>query len=79
MEAVLPALIQTPVMLWSNAYRFSCVKPRFAAFGGPDFKHLFVTTGQHKTLNEASAGSVFIIEGLSAQGLPTYPYRGPVA
>lgn len=56
-----------------------CVETTACSFGGPEFKHLFVTTGQHKTLKEASAGSVFIIEGLSAQGLPAYPYCGPIA
>jgi sugar lactone lactonase YvrE len=56
-----------------------CVETTACCFGGPDLDRLFVTTGQHKTLHENAAGRVFVIDGLSARGLPTYPYRGSIA
>lgn len=56
-----------------------CVETTACCFGGPDLDRLFVTTGQHKTLQENAAGRVFVINGLSARGLPTYPYRGSIA
>jgi len=37
---------------------------------------LFVTTGIHKTLEEAGAGHVFVVDGLQAQGTPAQPYHG---
>ena len=46
------------------------------AFGGPQMDRLFVTTGIHKTLDEADAGKIFVIDGLGVCGAPTNAYRG---
>jgi sugar lactone lactonase YvrE len=53
-----------------------CVETTACAFGGEYLDRLFVTTGIHKTLKEPNAGSVFVIDGLGVQGIPSYPYLG---
>jgi len=58
-----------------NKIDFPCVETTACAFGGDRMDRLFVTTGIHKTIEEPNAGSVFVVDGLGAQGLPAYPYR----
>lgn len=53
-----------------------CVETTACAFGGPNLDRLFVTTGIHKSLEEADAGKVFVIDGLGIKGVPAFPYRG---
>jgi len=53
-----------------------CVETTACTFGGNRLDRLFVTTGIHKTLEEAGAGHVFVVDGLSAQGTPAQPYHG---
>jgi len=58
-----------------NKIDFPCVETTACAFGGDRMDRLFVTTGIHKTIEEPNAGSVFVVDGLGAQGLAAYPYR----
>ncbi len=51
-----------------------CLETTACAFGGPDLDRLFVTTGIHKTIKEADAGKVFVIDGLDVQGVPACPF-----
>ncbi len=53
-----------------------CVETTACTFGGNRLDRLFVTTGIHKTLEEAGAGHVFVVDGLQAQGTPAQPYHG---
>ncbi len=53
-----------------------CVETTACTFGGDRLDRLFVTTGIHKTLEEAGAGHVFVVDGLNAQGTPAQPYHG---
>ncbi|MDA8989046.1 SMP-30/gluconolactonase/LRE family protein [Opitutales bacterium] len=53
-----------------------CVETTACTFGGNRLDRLFVTTGIHKTLEEAGAGHVFVVDGLHAQGTPAQPYHG---
>jgi len=53
-----------------------CVETTACTFGGNRLDRLFVTTGIHKTLKEAGAGHVFVVDGLNAQGTPAQPYHG---
>ncbi|MDA7791438.1 SMP-30/gluconolactonase/LRE family protein [Opitutales bacterium] len=53
-----------------------CVETTACTFGGNRLDRLFVTTGLHKTLEEAGAGHVFVVDGLQAQGTPAQPYHG---
>lgn len=53
-----------------------CVETTACTFGGNRLDRLFVTTGIHKTLEEAGAGHVFVVDGLNAQGTPAQPYHG---
>ena len=53
-----------------------CVETTACAFGGDRFDRLFVTTGIHKTLEEAGAGHVFVVDGLDVKGMTTQPYHG---
>src|SRR5689334_6455454 len=54
------------------------------AFGGPDLRTLFVTTGRER-LDEAAlerqpdAGRVFAVTGLDARGAGSLPYRGRIS
>ncbi|ADE54563.1 SMP-30/gluconolactonase/LRE family protein [Coraliomargarita akajimensis] len=53
-----------------------CVETTACAFGGPQLDRLFVTTGIHKSIDEADAGKVFVIDGLGVTGLPAFAYKG---
>jgi len=54
---------------------FPCIETTACAFGGPDLKQLFVTTGVKKGLDEPLAGRVFVCEpGVS--GVPAFPFAG---
>jgi sugar lactone lactonase YvrE len=53
-----------------------CLETTACAFGGPNLDRLFVTTGIHKSIDEADAGKVFVIDGLTARGTPAFAYRG---
>ena len=55
---------------------FPCVETTSCAFGGEDLERLFVTTGQHKTLEEADAGKILVVDGLKAKGVPAFAYKG---
>lgn len=46
------------------------------AFGGPDLKDLYITTGVHKTAKEQHAGRLFLIHGLGVRGLPSHAFGG---
>lgn len=46
------------------------------AFGGPDLKDLYITTGIHKTAKEEHAGRLFIVNGLGIQGAPANAFAG---
>ncbi|MGB0343969.1 MAG: SMP-30/gluconolactonase/LRE family protein, partial [Coraliomargarita sp.] len=54
-----------------------CLETTACAFGGPDLDRLFVTTGIHKTIKEADAGKVFVIDGLDVQGVPAFAFGQP--
>jgi len=45
------------------------------AFGGPDLKTLFITTGQFKGVDEPEAGRLFLAEP-GVAGLPSFAYAG---
>lgn len=51
-----------------------CVETTACAFGGANLERLFVTTGIHKSLEEADAGKVFVIDGLGVKGVPAFAY-----
>ncbi|WP_269525767.1 SMP-30/gluconolactonase/LRE family protein [Coraliomargarita parva] len=53
-----------------------CLETTACAFGGPELDRLFVTTGIHKTIEEADAGKVFVIDGLGVKGVPAFAYKG---
>ena len=53
-----------------------CVETTACAFGGPNLDRLFVTTGIHKTKEEADAGKIFVIDGLGVKGLAAFAYQG---
>lgn len=46
------------------------------AFGGPELKDLYITTGVHKTAVEEHAGRLFVIHGLGVQGLAAHAFGG---
>ena len=46
------------------------------AFGGPDLKDLYITTGIHKTAKEEHAGRLFVIRGLGVRGVPAHAFAG---
>ena len=48
-------------------------------FGGLNLDRLFVTTierGSHEEPIEPDAGSLYVIDGVGARGLPEYRYTG---
>lgn len=56
-------------------------KPTSCAFGGPDYRSLFVTTArvgldESDLRAQPDAGKVLRIDGLGVQGMPSFPYRG---
>ncbi len=53
-----------------------CLETTACAFGGPDLRDLFVTTGVHKTAKEEHAGRLFVIRGLKVGGVPAQAFAG---
>lgn len=53
-----------------------CLETTACAFGGPDLADLYVTTGVHKSVEEADAGRLFVIRGLGVKGLPAHGFAG---
>lgn len=53
-----------------------CVETTACAFGGPELKRLFVTTGQKPGVSEPEAGKIFVVDGLQARGVPAIPFAG---
>jgi len=53
-----------------------CLETTACAFGGPDLEDLYVTTGIHKTEEEAEAGRLFGVKGLGVKGLPANAFAG---
>ena len=53
-----------------------CLETTACAFGGPNLDRLFVTTGIHSKIEEANAGTVFVIDGLGVHGVPAFAYQG---
>jgi len=54
---------------------FPCIETTAPAFGGPDLRTLYVTTGIKKGLDEPLAGRLFAVE-LPVRGLPSFPFAG---
>ncbi|MBB5039069.1 SMP-30/gluconolactonase/LRE family protein [Prosthecobacter dejongeii] len=54
---------------------FPCVETTACAFGGPDLRDLYVTTGVKGDLKEAAAGRLFICRP-GAQGVPSVAFAG---
>jgi sugar lactone lactonase YvrE len=54
---------------------YPCIETTAPAFGGPDLRTLYVTTGIKKGLEEPLAGRLFAVE-LPVRGLPTHPFAG---
>ncbi|MEM8867429.1 MAG: SMP-30/gluconolactonase/LRE family protein [Verrucomicrobiota bacterium] len=52
-----------------------CVETTACAFGGENLDRLFVTTGIHKTIQEADAGKILVIDNLGVKGVPAYAYK----
>ena len=53
-----------------------CLETTSCAFGGPDLRDLYVTTGVHKTEKEDYAGRLFVIKGLGVKGQPSHSFGG---
>jgi sugar lactone lactonase YvrE len=53
-----------------------CLETTACAFGGPELADLYVTTGIHKSVEEADAGRLFVIRGLGVKGLPAHGFAG---
>jgi sugar lactone lactonase YvrE len=53
-----------------------CLETTACAFGGPDLRDLYVTTGVHKTEKEEYAGRLFVIKGLGVKGQPAHSFGG---
>lgn len=53
-----------------------CLETTACAFGGPDLGDLYVTTGVHKSVEEADAGRLFVVRGLGVKGLPAHGFAG---
>ncbi len=53
-----------------------CLETTACAFGGPDLKDLYITTGIHKTAKEEHAGRLFVIRGLGVRGVPAHAFAG---
>lgn len=54
-----------------------CLETTSCTFGGPDLNRLFVTTGIHKSIQEANAGKIFVIDDLGVNGVPAFVCKGP--
>jgi sugar lactone lactonase YvrE len=53
-----------------------CLETTACAFGGPELADLYVTTGVHKSVEEAAGGRLFVIRGLGVTGLPAKGFAG---
>jgi sugar lactone lactonase YvrE len=58
-----------------ESIRYPCVETTAPAFGGPDLRTLYVTTGIKKGLEEPLAGRLFAVE-LPVRGLPAHAFAG---
>jgi len=54
---------------------FPCVETTACAFGGPDLRDLYITTGQKPDLEEPLAGRLFVCRP-GAQGVPSSVFGG---
>ncbi|MES2507148.1 MAG: SMP-30/gluconolactonase/LRE family protein [Verrucomicrobiota bacterium] len=54
---------------------FPCIETTACAFGGPDLRDLYVTTGVKPGLEEAAAGRLFVCRP-GAQGVPSVTFAG---
>lgn len=54
---------------------FPCIETTACAFGGPDLRDLYVTTGLKPGLEEAAAGRLFVCRP-GAQGVPAFAFKG---
>jgi sugar lactone lactonase YvrE len=54
---------------------FPCIETTACAFGGPDLRDLYVTTGVKPGLEEATAGRLFVCRP-GAQGVPSIAFAG---
>ena len=59
-----------------QSVQLPCLETTACAFGGPKLDRLFVTTGIHKSTQEADAGRVFVIDGLGVKGVPAFAFLG---
>lgn len=53
-----------------------CLETTACAFGGPELRDLYVTTGIHKSVQEEHAGRLFVIKGLGVKGRPSPAFAG---
>ena len=53
-----------------------CLETTACAFGGPDLRDLYVTTGIHKSVQEEHAGRLFVIKGLGVKGRASHAFAG---
>ncbi|MBU6302247.1 MAG: SMP-30/gluconolactonase/LRE family protein [Verrucomicrobia bacterium] len=58
-----------------ESIRYPCVETTAPAFGGPDLRTLYVTTGIKKGLEEPLAGRLFAVE-LPVRGMPAHAFAG---
>lgn len=54
---------------------FPCIETTACAFGGPDLRDLYITTGLKPGLQEPLAGRLFVCRP-GAQGVPAQPFLG---
>ncbi|MCB1276114.1 SMP-30/gluconolactonase/LRE family protein [Prosthecobacter sp.] len=54
---------------------FPCIETTACAFGGPDLRDLYITTGKKPGLDEAEAGRLFVCRP-GAQGVPAFVFGG---
>lgn len=59
-----------------NRVNIPCVETTSCAFGGAELDELYITTGVHKSIEEADAGRLFVVRGLGVKGLPAYGFAG---
>lgn len=55
---------------------FPCLETTACAFGGPELKDLYVTTGVHAKVEEEHGGRLFVVRGLDVRGLPALGFAG---
>lgn len=55
---------------------FPCAETTACAFGGPELKELYVTTGINKNADEEHDGRLFVVRGLGVKGVPASAFAG---